>query len=150
MRPTTMMMNPDDIVISGISGRFPDADDVSEFRYNLENKIDMTSEDNRRWKIDHPEIPKRSGKINHVTKFDTGFFGIHPRQANTMDATCRMLLERTVEAILDAGVHPSELEGTRTAVIVGICFSETERKAIYHNPRDDSFTMTGCVFNQAN
>lgn len=137
------MVNPEDVVISGIAGRFPESDDVREFLRNLENKVDMTSEDDRRWNIVHPEIPRRNGKVNHLTKFDAGFFGVHRRQANTLDAICRMLLERTVEAIMDAGLHPSELEGTNTGVFVGICFSEYEKHTIYERPRDDCFTMTG-------
>ena len=52
---------------------------------------------------DHPEIPARTGKLYNIEKFDASFFGIHYRQAHSMDPQSRMLLERTYEAIVDAG-----------------------------------------------
>lgn len=52
---------------------------------------------------DHPEIPQRTGKILDVSRFDASFFGVHFKQAQTMDPMCRMLLEKTYEAIVDAG-----------------------------------------------
>lgn len=39
-----------DIVISGISGRFPESVDVTEFWENLTNGVDMVTDDGRRWK----------------------------------------------------------------------------------------------------
>ena len=42
-------MVKEDIVISGISGRFPESDTVEEFEYNLYHNIDMVVEDERRW-----------------------------------------------------------------------------------------------------
>jgi fatty acid synthase len=52
---------------------------------------------------DHPEIPQRTGKLLNVSKFDASFFGVHFKQAHTMDPMCRMLLERSFEAVIDAG-----------------------------------------------
>jgi fatty acid synthase len=52
---------------------------------------------------DHPEIPQRTGKLLNVSKFDASFFGVHFKQAHTMDPMCRMLLERSFEAVVDAG-----------------------------------------------
>jgi len=52
---------------------------------------------------DHPEIPARAGKLYSIDKFDASFFGIHNKQADSMDPQCRMLLEKTYEAIVDAG-----------------------------------------------
>jgi len=48
-------------------------------------------------------LPKRSGKLKDISKFDASFFGVHPKQANSMDPQLRMLLEVTHEAIVDAG-----------------------------------------------
>jgi len=52
---------------------------------------------------DHPGIPARTGKLYNIDKFDASFFGIHNKQAQSMDPQCRMLLEKTYEAIMDAG-----------------------------------------------
>jgi len=48
-------------------------------------------------------LPKRSGKLKDLSKFDASFFGVHPKQANVMDPQLRMLLEVTYEALLDSG-----------------------------------------------
>lgn len=105
----------------------------------------MVTIDSRRYDVDHPEIPKRSGKINGLEKFDAGFFGIHQRQANTMDSMCRLLMEKTVEAIYDAGLHPIDLENTRTGVFLGVCFSESEKLWFYQNLVSNNFCVTGCM-----
>lgn len=65
--------------------------------------MDLISGDARRWKLAHPEIPQRTGKINHVNKFDASFFGVHYKQAHTMDPMCRIILEKAYEAVIDAG-----------------------------------------------
>ena len=44
--PTIM---DEDIVISGMSGRFPESDSTDEFAHNLYNGVDMITSDNRRW-----------------------------------------------------------------------------------------------------
>lgn len=48
-------------------------------------------------------LPKRNGKLKDISKFDASFFGVHPKQANTMDPQLRLLLEISYEAILDGG-----------------------------------------------
>ena len=48
-------------------------------------------------------LPRRSGKLKDISKFDASFFGVHPKQADGMDPQLRLLLEVTYEAIVDAG-----------------------------------------------
>ena len=52
---------------------------------------------------DNPEIPQRTGKLLNLSKFDASFFGVHFKQTHAMDPMCRILLEKTYEAIVDAG-----------------------------------------------
>lgn len=52
---------------------------------------------------DHPEIPSQTGKLRSLSKFDASFFSVHYKQAQTMDPQIRLLLERTYEAVVDAG-----------------------------------------------
>ncbi|XP_025993195.1 fatty acid synthase [Solenopsis invicta] len=134
----------EEIVISGISGRFPESHNVEEFKNNLLNKVDMVTNDDRRWNLEHPEIPKGTGKINDVGKFDALFFGVHFKQAHTMDPMCRMLLEHAYEAIIDAGVNPKLLRGSRTGVFIGACFSESEKTWFYEKLQVNGFGITGC------
>ena len=39
-----------ELVMSGISCRLPESDNMEEFWQNLLNKVDMVTEDDRRWK----------------------------------------------------------------------------------------------------
>jgi len=39
----------DEIVISGISGRFPESNSIAEFRENLYAGVDLVTDDDRRW-----------------------------------------------------------------------------------------------------
>ena len=39
-----------EVVISGISCRLPESENIQEFRDNLMNGVDMITEDDRRWK----------------------------------------------------------------------------------------------------
>lgn len=40
-----------DVVISGLSGRFPSADNLEQFRDNLFNSVDMVTADSSRWPL---------------------------------------------------------------------------------------------------
>lgn len=77
------------VVISGISGRFPCSDNVDVFKENLFNKVDMVTSTNNRWDMVHPDLPKRSGKIDHIDKFDAGYFGVHRKEADIMEPMFR-------------------------------------------------------------
>ncbi|PSN32561.1 hypothetical protein C0J52_22028 [Blattella germanica] len=134
----------DEVVISGVAGCFPDSGNMYQFRHNLMNKIDMVSDDDRRWTLDHPEIPQRTGKLLHVNKFDASFFGVHYKQAQTMDPMCRIMMEKAFEAIVDAGVQPRQLRGTKTGVFTGACFSESEKTWFYEKMQVNGFGITGC------
>lgn len=134
----------DDIVISGMSGKFPNSKNVSEYEYNLYNKVDMIDDDERRWRHFNPEIPKRSGKIYGLEKFDATFFGVHFKQAHTMDPQTRILIETAYEAVMDAGINPKILRGSRTGVFVGSCISESEKTWFYEKVSSGGFGITGC------
>lgn len=41
----------EEIVISGIAGRFPESDNLKHFQENLMNKVDLITDDDRRWKL---------------------------------------------------------------------------------------------------
>jgi fatty acid synthase len=46
---STLLKEGEEVVISGIGGRFPESDTVDEFAQNLYNKVDMITVDDRRW-----------------------------------------------------------------------------------------------------
>lgn len=77
----------------------------------------MSTFEELRWKhSDHPTLPKRSYFIDGLEKFDAALFKVPPKQADVMDSQCRILLELAYSAILDAGIHPASLRGSKTAV----------------------------------
>lgn len=121
-----------DVVISGISGRFPNADNLQELSYNLYNKVDMVDDQESRWQHFNDTIPRRSGKVRHIDKFDANCFYFSQRQANSCDPQVRMLMEHCYEAVFDAGVSPHTLQGSRTAVFVGSSAQDSKESHIYH------------------
>lgn len=133
----------EEIVISGISGRFPNSLNVDHFSDNLYNKVDMVDDLETRWKKVYPEIPKRFGKISGLGKFDAQFFSVNKRQAYTMDPQCRMLLEHSYEAIIDAGINPKQMRESRTGVFMGCCFSESDEVTMFSKNAKDGLGLTG-------
>lgn len=121
-----------DVVISGISGRFPNADNMNELYYNLYNKVDMVDDKETRWKHFNQNVPTRSGKIRNLDKFDASCFFFSQRQANSCDPQMRMLSEHCYEAIMDAGISPYTLSGTRTGVFVGSSSQDSKEAHVYH------------------
>lgn len=83
------------IFILGMSGYFPESENMYQFRDNLYNKVDMITEITR-WSLKHPEIPERGGCVPNYNKYDPGNFGMHHRAADTFDPMGRMLIERLV------------------------------------------------------
>uniref|UniRef100_A0A8C2UD57 Fatty acid synthase n=1 Tax=Coturnix japonica TaxID=93934 RepID=A0A8C2UD57_COTJA len=134
----------EDVVIAGIAGKLPESENLQEFWENLLNGVDMVTEDDRRWKPGIYGLPKRNGKLKDITKFDASFFGVHPKQAHTMDPQLRLLLEVSYEAILDGGINPVTLRGTDTGVWVGASGSEAA-EALSQDPEELlGYSMTGC------
>lgn len=60
-----------------------------------------------------------------------------------MDPMCRMLMEKTFEALIDAGINPEEVRGTKTGVFIGACFSESEKTWFYEKLQPHGFALTG-------
>ncbi|XP_074967591.1 fatty acid synthase [Phalacrocorax aristotelis] len=134
----------EDVVIAGISGRLPESENLQEFWENLINGVDMVTEDDRRWKPGIYGLPKRNGKLKDLSKFDASFFGVHAKQAHTMDPQLRMILEVSYEAILDGGINPVTLQGTNTGVWIGTAGGEAGE--VYSQDPETllGYSMTGC------
>ncbi|XP_055593802.1 fatty acid synthase-like [Uranotaenia lowii] len=136
------------VVISGISGRFPKSDNVAEFAKNLYAKRDLVDDLETRWKHVMPDMPRRTGKISKLNKFDGEFFGFDRRRRDTMDPQQRMLIEHAYEAVLDSGINPESIRGSRTGVYCGICFSETEVRMYYRSRPPKGLGILGCAKSQ--
>lgn len=130
-------MPHEDIAVTGIAGRFPNADNLREFAYNLYNKVDMIDGEETRWKNFNERLPQRCGKVRNIDKFDTAAFRVNGRQANSSDPQFRILIEHCYEAILDAGISPRTLQGSNTGVFVGCSSSDAKENHVYHRQFTD-------------
>ncbi|KEO84023.1 type I polyketide synthase [Tumebacillus flagellatus] len=122
------------IAIVGIGCRFPGGVDSPESFWNLlvEGVDAVTEVPSDRWDVKrfyHPNREKPGathsrwgGFLDKIDQFDAEFFGVSPREANTMDPQQRLMLEVTWEALEDAGLRPETLAGSKTGVFVG-CFT---------------------------
>ncbi|KOC60060.1 Fatty acid synthase [Habropoda laboriosa] len=140
---TTYAVN-DEIVISGFSGRFPESEDVDEFKKNLFEGLDMVTDDERRWPSGIYGLPTRTGKLKNLSLFDASFFGVHAKQAHVMDPQLRMLLEVTYEAIVDAGINPNDVRGSKTGVFIGVSASESDEYWTKDPESVNGYGLTGC------
>ena len=58
--------------------------------------------------------------VDGIEDFDNMFFGISPKEAETMDPQQRISLEVCWEALENAGIAPQMLAGSNTAVYMGV------------------------------
>ncbi|XP_017773704.1 PREDICTED: fatty acid synthase [Nicrophorus vespilloides] len=134
----------DDIVITGISGRLPESNNIEEFKQQLFDGVDLVTDDERRWPSGLYGLPTRTGKLKDIAHFDATFFGVHAKQAHVMDPQLRLLLELTHEAMVDAGVNPTEFRGSRTGVFIGVSDSESSEFWTADPEPINGYGLTGC------
>ncbi|KPI93194.1 Fatty acid synthase [Papilio xuthus] len=133
----------DRVVISGMSGLFPNSYHVKDLAEVLYSKRDPISS-KPRWQYNHPEVAPFTGKVPDIEYFDAQFFKVHFRLGHTMDPMARKLLEQAYQAIYDAGVSPEHLSGRKVGVFIGTCFSETEKACFYVASTRNGFGIAGC------
>lgn len=92
--------------------------------------------------IDELGVTAATGKIKNIDQFDSTFFSTHTKLAQVMDPLTKLSLERSIEAIIDAGLSPGDLYGTNTSVFMGNSISETEMLGMDAN-KAAGFTMLG-------
>ncbi|XP_051160200.1 fatty acid synthase-like [Leptopilina boulardi] len=133
----------DEIVISGIAGRFPNSENVNELQKNLLNKIDCVGDSKVRWDYENPKVPPRIGTMKDIDKFDRIFFGFLGKMLDLMDPMIRMTIETAYEAVADAGINPRNLKGKKTAVFTGSGISESEMIVLYEKFGQNGLGLIG-------
>ncbi len=143
------------LAITGMGLRFPGgAHDPESFWKLLSQGVDAVGEvPPERWDVERfyhpdPEVPGKmstrwGGFLESVDGFDPHFFGIAPREAESLDPQQRLLLEVAWEALENAGISPESLHGSRTGVFVGICNSDYQRLLMQDPEQIDTYTTTG-------
>ncbi|KMO83138.1 polyketide synthase [Mycolicibacterium chubuense] len=81
--------------------------------------------------------------LDDVTGFDADFFGITPREATSMDPQQRVALEVAWEALENAGYAPDQLGESRTAVMLGVYYSEYQNASPDNADAIDAYSATG-------
>lgn len=128
----TSQNDDDDIVIVGMSGTFPGADNIWEFYNNLlEKKCSMSIIPADRWdwracfgKNDNQTEINKGGFIRNAASFDAEFFGISPKEAMYMDPQQRLFLQSAWQCIEDAGHNPRELSGKNVGVFAAASIND--------------------------
>ncbi|SES92583.1 type I polyketide synthase [[Clostridium] polysaccharolyticum] len=118
-----------DIAIIGMSGCFPKAENIEQFRFNLEKKRDCVGTiPEKRKKLlgfDGKQYME-CGYLEHIEYFDEEFFGISGKEADYMSPEQKIILELAAEAILNAGYSLKEFEGTNCGVFLSSSENEYE------------------------
>ncbi|MBY0217733.1 SDR family NAD(P)-dependent oxidoreductase [Paenibacillus illinoisensis] len=120
----------DEIAIVGISGVFPNANDLSDLWTIYSNSVDCVREFPNERKIEIDKYLRKFKKINkpeyyesaflqQIDYFDYEFFNISPSEANNMDPNQRIFLQVAWKALEDANIQPTSLSNTNTGVFLG-------------------------------
>nr|WP_237330473.1 type I polyketide synthase [Streptomyces sp. BA2] len=137
----------DPVVIVSMSCRFPGGvrsatdlwDLVAERREGLSG-----FPTNRGWDLDNlfdPD-PAANGKsytsygtfLHDADQFDADFFRMNPREALATDPQQRLLLETAWEAFEHAGIDPTTLKGSNTAVYAGVIYGDYGARLMQNAP----------------
>ncbi|MCX5330377.1 type I polyketide synthase [Streptomyces sp. NBC_00140] len=137
----------DPVVIVSMSCRFPGDvrsaadlwDLVAERREGLSG-----FPTNRGWDLDNlfdPD-PAANGKsytsygtfLHDADQFDADFFRMNPREALATDPQQRLLLETAWEAFEHAGIDPTTLKGSNTAVYAGVIYGDYGARLMQNAP----------------
>ena len=123
------------IAIIGISGKYPQANDLDCFWENLEagkdcvTEIPITRWDYHDWFDPDKEkqgtsYGKWGGFIEGIDQFDPMFFGITPLEAEYMDPQERLFLETAWNTLENAGYTKESLSREQVGVFVGVMYEE--------------------------
>jgi acyl transferase domain-containing protein len=119
--------DPSRIAIIGMAGRFPGAENVETFWDNLEQGREgittFTDEELLAAGVDPQQLGqdgyvRAKGVLEGADRFDEGFFGYSPREAELLDPQHRVFLECAWQALESAGVDPQGFDG-RIGVFAG-------------------------------
>ena len=113
-------VDPNDIAIVGMAGRFPGARTIEEFWANLAagkesirtfTEAELVAAGVDAAVLDDPAFVRAKPVLEDVELFDAGYFGYTPREAELTDPQHRVFLEIAVEALERAGISPEQFGG---------------------------------------
>ncbi|SDD61903.1 SDR family NAD(P)-dependent oxidoreductase [Actinokineospora iranica] len=118
------------IAVIGMSGRFPDAENLDQFWANLAaGRHSFRDVPKDRWDVEAVFDPNRlaegrtysrtAAMLSDVDKFDAAFFNLSPLEAEAMDPQQRLFLQQAWAGLEDAGYAVGRAEKTSCGVFVG-------------------------------
>jgi len=131
-------LNDEPIAIVGMSGRFPDADNLSEYWANLlAGKNSVTEIPNDRWDytkyFNHDRTKRGSvytkwgGFLKNMDHFDPGFFQLSSRDGKIIDPQERLFLQEVWHALEHSGYSPERIKdelNRQVGVFTGVMWNE--------------------------
>ncbi len=94
-----------------------------------------------RWDVDayyDPEMPvpgkmyvRHGHYLDDIDQFDPQFFGLSPREAESLDPQQRLVMEVSWETLEHAGIAPGTLKGGKTGVFIGQYWDDYSMQRIY-------------------
>lgn len=137
-----------DIAIIGISGMYPQAENLIQFWDNLKTgkncieEIPMERWDYRSYMEQEGAVgrvyAKWGGFIPKIAQFDPLFFKISPMDAEFMDPQERLFLECVWNTMEDAGKTRKALEQEKVGVFVGIMYNHYQLNGLEAYTKDRS------------
>ena len=149
------VVRPSAVAVVGIGCRFPGGiATLAELKRLLEHKGDALGElpferfDVTRYFSGEQTTPgtlyaPRCGTVGDVRLFDGRFWGMSSKEAESLDPQQRMILEMTWEAFEDAGIPPSRMAHSDTAVFIGAASADMAIVSSDDVAQSSAYTMTG-------
>ncbi|MEK3775411.1 SDR family NAD(P)-dependent oxidoreductase [Paenibacillus sp. FSL K6-4396] len=137
-----LQVERENIAIVGMSGRFPQSDDIHSLWGNLVAGKDMVGRATR-WDLSsyfEKDIPycSHGGFLENIDEFDPQFFNISGTEAAHMDPHQRIFLEECWKSLEDAGYAGQAVAGLKCGVYAG--FNELDyRTLLGTNPVPQAF-----------
>ncbi len=119
-----------EIAIIGMSGCFPEAENIEQFWHNLRDGVEsihrFNDQELKSLGVDaalfsDTNYVKAEGVVEGIDLFDASFFDISPREAEVMDPSLRFFLEHSWKALEDAG-YSSNIYKKPIGVYAGTSF----------------------------
>ncbi|OLF05260.1 hypothetical protein BLA60_37020 [Actinophytocola xinjiangensis] len=155
MAPDGNLVPPVPIAIVGMGCRFPGGVQSPSALWNVlvDNQDVIGSVPPQRWADYAARGPDFAGAVRRaigaggyledIAGFDADVFGISPREAELMDPQQRVTLEVAWESLEHAGIAPSALAGSDTAVFMGVCTDDYGRRVLEDLPRLEAWSGIG-------
>lgn len=133
----------DPIAVVGMGCRYPGGVRTPDAFWELlrSGKDILREIPGERWDVDahyDPEVTvpgkmyvRHGYYLDDLDQFDPQFFGLSPREAESLDPQQRMVMEVSWETLEHAGIAPSTLKGGKTGVFVGQYWDDYSAQRIY-------------------